>query len=1278
MTVDLEAIARRGRCNSSHLRVAIPLLEHGYTPPFLARYRRDELGGVDESTLWALADAIESERSITRRRDELLEAWQSTPVPDPAIGQAIRKANSKRMLDRLSRRLKREPSAEVDPGTRLAVRILNPQKGDGDDVEAIAAKVDGIDDPAAAVAALGEALPKRLAGDPRIVGAAVRWLSKNARVHISKVHDPHGGGTESGGKQPTDPAPGNGVETGRGSAETDQTRRPDESAGPTGQPTQTGGDPSSGATGTGGSASATPSVGGEVAAADEHTSLRQIPPEESRGLPSAAETAGGGQPDCAKAQPDRAKGKAPPAESAGPAEPRGKKKSKKVSPRQRRRRWLVSVLKPLQGKRLGGGKLSAFQVVMLGRALRSQVAVCSFEYDAKRLVDELQRTAIGLNRQLEPLLRETVLVHEANMREAAESAWWDELQEQSSARLVDTAADNLRHQINRAGADAGVVMSIDAIGPRTAATAIVSADGRMLHCEDIPCQLSSVLRTQAVAKIGELIHQFHVDLIVISNGPARRACMVALKDLIDQSPERSIRWTLADRSGADAYAGAPVADQELRTTSRRFRAAAWVAFSVMQPAEAMAKVDPLKLRLGSFQRELADDALGGALENVVVSGASRGGVDANSATRTWLSRLPGVGESIAATLDERRREGLFRSRAEIGALEDWETEVQKRQALPFLRVFGSEETLDGTLIHPEDYPLAKKLASALDIELPPATPPGYEPPSFDAGPSDSPADTATDTASAEAGDSQPSSAQPSQPAEAGSAAEPAAADHASSTPHDPSDAAAGGGEQEPEVSPSEGESKTSNAEGADPSDAGTVAEVGESGDAEAGESAPLAESQLEGFGAESRGDRDDPSATATTGQGATGPPSDASIAERPEPPQRVRRPLPERPKIDKCVKEWQIGPHRAHQLVHWLCDPFGSGDAGGTPHAVLSTMPTLSGLNEGDQVIGVVVGVMPFGTFVELAPDCSGLVHVSRISESFVEDIHEVVQVGDVITAWVTGIDPKKRRVALTAIPPERQAELDRQRQQRDAKRGGGGRGPRGGRGEGRGGRGGAGRSGGGQPAAKGETGPPRGKGQTGSGKGQTGSGKPSGAGRSQRGGGKGHSRDRAPGGRRGGSQKSESYRVVSEKPAPEISEAMKKGEEPLRSFGDLLRYYSSSTESTSSSKESKSSQPPAQQPETSAASHQEGEASASTEAHQHHREAGAETPAAATAGHPPQPPAESGPDQQTPRGQADSAQPAGEAPTGESESKREAPADARDVAPQSADPQAPSERTSS
>ncbi len=203
MSVDFDAIARAGRCDVSSLRLALPLLEQGYTPPFLARYRRDELSGIDEASLWALSSAVKAERELAIRRDELTAAWEQTTLRDPAIGLAISKAHSDRVLSRLARRLKSETSDAVDDSARLASRILNPQKGDGDDFAEIANKVEGIADPTAAVAGLDQAIATRLMGDPRIISAATRWLAKNARIHIENISDPHGESdvSESAGKK---------------------------------------------------------------------------------------------------------------------------------------------------------------------------------------------------------------------------------------------------------------------------------------------------------------------------------------------------------------------------------------------------------------------------------------------------------------------------------------------------------------------------------------------------------------------------------------------------------------------------------------------------------------------------------------------------------------------------------------------------------------------------------------------------------------------------------------------------------------------------------------------------------------------------------------------------------------------------------------------------------------------------------------------------------------------------------------------------------------------
>ncbi len=1159
MTVDLEAIARRGRCEVSSLRNALPLLQQGYSPPFLARYRRDELGGIDEANLWALSASLREEQAVAAEREHLRALWEATPLADPSLGHAIRKANSRRMLERLARRLKLETADHASPGDHLAVRLLNPRKGDGADIDTIVSKLESISqsDVANAREGLDDALANRLAGDPRVITAAVKWLSKNAKINVVSISDPHAPGTEN---QEADTAAAESVSKAHKQAETTE-----QASAETSEPSPTvdaaSKDPGTDADGGTGAAevpadqgSMPPAVNPETTASVDATANTEAVASTEAEATSAEVSSDSEPTSDPKASSDPTTSSAPSSSSAlpvssdpkassdspssGPAASGGSagktsRKPKKMSPRQRRRRWLVSVLKPLAGKRFAAGKLSSFQIVMLGRALRSQVAQCSFEYDAAKLVKEIQRTVSGINRQIESKLTEIVLEHEAKIREAAEAAWWDELHERASSRLVGILADHLRSHINRGCVDSKVVMSIDAVGPRTAATSIVSADGRVLHCEDLPCQLSATLRSQAVAKMGELIHRYHIDLIVISNGPARRGCMIALKELIGQSPEKSVRWTLADRTGADVYAGSGVANQEMRSTPRRFRAAAWLAFSVLQPAQAFAKVDPLKLRLASFQRELSDDAVATTLENVVISGASRGGVDVNSASTEWLGRLPGMTSALAQAIDSRRRHALLKSRAALLELDDWQSVVESRQALPFLRVFGSEEVLDGTLIHPDDYPLAKKLARSLEVELPPAAPPGYQPPTFETE-----SEPATEPALSES----PASDE-----------KPEVEDVTAAVENKSDDAFAGNVDVEESVASteesladagvaetSEPSEATNESEGeqapTSPLDAGALpATSGQQATTEAeAEPQPESAEQPESMGAgesESSGEPGSPDQPGPADQ-----PSAASETA-PSPPEPVRRPRPDQAKIDKCIKEWQIGARRANQLVSWLCDPFGDSDLSGRPPAVLTNMPTQKSLNPGDEVIGVVVGVMPFGVFVELAPDCSGLIHISKISDKYVEDLHEAIQVGDVITAWVTGIDQKKRRVALSAVSPEREAELQEQRQQPRAK--------------------------GGRPQRAGDR-PPRGGDRSG---GQ--SGKPAGHARA-RGGGQDRSRGRSAGvrgrGRDGGrgryEKKPESYRVVSKRESAPISDAMKKGEEPLRSFGDLLQFYSKEDES--------------------------------------------------------------------------------------------------------------------
>jgi len=75
---------------------------------------------------------------------------------------------------------------------------------------------------------------------------------------------------------------------------------------------------------------------------------------------------------------------------------------------------------------------------------------------------------------------------------------------------------------------------------------------------------------------------------------------------------------------------------------------------------------------------------------------------------------------------------------------------------------------------------------------------------------------------------------------------------------------------------------------------------------------------------------------------------------------------------------------------------------------------SLENLEEGMEMQGTVRNVVDFGAFVDIGVGQDGLVHISKLSNRFVNHPMDVVSVGDVVTVWVEEVDINRGRVALT------------------------------------------------------------------------------------------------------------------------------------------------------------------------------------------------------------------------------------------------------------------------
>lgn len=85
-------------------------------------------------------------------------------------------------------------------------------------------------------------------------------------------------------------------------------------------------------------------------------------------------------------------------------------------------------------------------------------------------------------------------------------------------------------------------------------------------------------------------------------------------------------------------------------------------------------------------------------------------------------------------------------------------------------------------------------------------------------------------------------------------------------------------------------------------------------------------------------------------------------------------------------------------------------------------------LEVGNKVEGKITGLAKFGAFIDLGNNKTGLVHISEVSDKFVEDINEELKVGEIVTVKVLTID-NDGKIALSMRDKEKEAQEKKQQQ---------------------------------------------------------------------------------------------------------------------------------------------------------------------------------------------------------------------------------------------------------
>ena len=119
-------------------------------------------------------------------------------------------------------------------------------------------------------------------------------------------------------------------------------------------------------------------------------------------------------------------------------------------------------------------------------------------------------------------------------------------------------------------------------------------------------------------------------------------------------------------------------------------------------------------------------------------------------------------------------------------------------------------------------------------------------------------------------------------------------------------------------------------------------------------------------------------------------------------------------KIDEIAAKYNIGVTTVRDIVEELQKPNRDPRDGYPAPIMQKGVLQFEDLREGMKVTGKIKNVVDFGAFVDIGLHETGLVHLSELSDNFVNDPMEVVKVGDVFEFTIINLDKDRRRIGLS------------------------------------------------------------------------------------------------------------------------------------------------------------------------------------------------------------------------------------------------------------------------
>ncbi|GAA1536943.1 Tex family protein [Kribbella lupini] len=291
------------------------------------------------------------------------------------------------------------------------------------------------------------------------------------------------------------------------------------------------------------------------------------------------------------------------------------------------------------------------------------------------------------------------------------------LRQTAEDEAVRVFAANLRDLLLAAPAGTRATMGLDP-GFRTGVkVAVVDATGKVTATGVIYPHVPQNQWDKSIAQLAALCAAHQVDLIAIGNGTASRETDKLAAELIAKHPELKLTKAVVSEAGASVYSASAFASQELPGMDVSLRGAVSIARRLQDPLAELVKIDPKSIGVGQYQHDLPENSLSRSLDAVVEDCVNAVGVDLNTASAPLLTRVSGITQGLADNIVQHRDTyGPFASRAALKEVPRLGPKAFE-QAAGFLRIPDGADPLDSSSVHPEAYPVVRRILDKTGSDL---------------------------------------------------------------------------------------------------------------------------------------------------------------------------------------------------------------------------------------------------------------------------------------------------------------------------------------------------------------------------------------------------------------------------------------------------------------------------------------------------------------------------------------------------------------------------------